>query len=205
MKKLVFAISFLVSLLSVNCFGKDKITIREIYYQVSDDGEVNDRKNIQDRTIEYNLNRGATKISSNKWLGNSLYVPNEELYDLLDIFLRSDKETLVYDDSKRLIECTEHKDNSSIKYYISYNKYDDPAEIKYMLENSNGTFSDMQTITIEYFYFCDVPNLKPTENVIKMYYKFGIIPSEQGCYWMRRTVKKDGVIVQHAERKYNNN
>ena len=206
MKKLVFAISFLVSFFSVNCFGKDKITVREIYYQVNDKGEVNDRKIIQDRSIEFSLNRGATKISSNKWLGNSLIVPNEELYDLRKIYNRSDKQTLVYDDNKRLIECTEQKDNSStIKYYISYNKYDDPAEIKYVLENSDGTFSDMQTITIEYFYFCDVPNLKPTEKDIKRYYKFGIIPSEQGCNWMLRTVKKDGLIVQHAERKYNNN
>ena len=205
MKKLVFAISFLVSLLSVNCFGQDKITVREIYYQVSKDGEVNDRKTIQDRTIEYNLNRGATKISSNITRGNSIYVPNEDLYDLRKISNRSDKQTLVYDDNKRLIECTEHKDNSStIKYYISYNKYDDPAEIKYMLENSDGTFSDMQTVTIEYFYFCDMPVIKPMEKEIKRYYKFGIIPSEQGCNWMLRTVKKDGLIVQHAERKYNN-
>ena len=203
MKKLVFAISFLVSLLSVNCFGKDKITVREIYYQVSEDGEVNDRKTIQDRTIEYNLNRGATKISNNKWLGNSTYVPNEELYKLRLITKRSDKETLVYDDRKRLIECTEHKDNaSSIKYYISYNKYDDPSEIKSVLENNDGTSSDLQTVTIEYFYFCDVPNLKPKDKELERYYRFGIIASEQGCNWMRRTVKKDGITVQHAERKY---
>jgi hypothetical protein len=206
MRKLVFAISFLVSLLSVNCFGKEKITVREIYYQVSEDGEVNDRKTIQDLNIEYNLNRGATKISNNKWLGNSSYIPNVDLYDLRKISNRSDKQTLVYDDNKRLIECTEHKDNSStIKCYISYNQYDDPAEIKYVLENSDGTSSDIQTITIEYFYFCDVPSLKPTEKDIKRYYKFGIIPSEQGCNWMLRTVKKDGIIVQHAERKYYNN
>jgi len=203
MKKLVFAISFLVSLLSVNCFGKDKITVREIYYQVSESGEVNDRKIIQDRSIEFNLNRGATKISSNKWLGNSLYVPDEELYELRLITKRSDKETLVYDDRKRLIECTEHKDNSSsIKYYISYNKYDDPAEIKYVLDNNDGTSSDLQTVTIEYFYFCDVPNLKPKEKELEKFYSCGVIPSEQGCNWMRRTVKKDGIIVQHAERKY---
>ena len=206
MKKLVFAISFLVSLLSVNCFGQDKITVREIYYQVSEDGEVNDRKTIQDRTIEYNLNRGATKISSNIQRGNSTYVPNEELYDLRKISNRSDKETMVYDENKRLIECTEYKDNSStIKYYISYNQYDDLAEIKYVLENNDGTSSDMQTVTIEYFYYCDMPVLKPTGILLKKYYKFGIIPSEQGCFWMLRTVKKDGIIVQHAERKYKNN
>ena len=202
MKKLVFAISFLVSL-SVNCFGKDKITVREIYYQVSEDGEVNDRKIIQDRTLEFNLNRGSTRISSNIRRGNSTYVPNEELYNIRSITKKSDKETLVYDDKKRLIECTEHKDNaSSIKYHISYNKYDDPAEIKSVQENSDGTSSERQTVTIEYLYFCDVPNLKPTEKELKKYYGCGVISSEQGCNWMRRTVKKDGMIVQHTERKY---
>ena len=206
MKKLVFTISLCVSLLSFNCFGKDKITVREIYYQVSEDDEVNDRKIIQDRTIEFNLNRGRTRISSNIRLGNSLYVPNEDIYDLRIITNRSASTSLVYDDRKRLIECKEKNDNgSSIKYNISYNKYDDPVEIKSMLENNDGTSSHLQTVTIEYFYFCDVPNLKPKDKELKMYFSYGIISSEQGCYWMRRTVKKDGIIVQHAERKYTNN
>jgi len=206
MKKLVFAIGFFVSFFSFNCFGKDKITVREIYYQVNDNGEVNDRKIIQDRTIEFSLNRGSTKISSNIRRGNSTYVPNEELYDIRAITKRSDKATLVYDDKERLIECTENKDNaSSVKYYFSYNKYDDLAEIKSVQVNSDGASSDLQTVTIEYFYFCDVPVIKPGKKELKKYYDFGLISSEQGCNWMLRTVKKDGVIVQHAERKISNN
>ena len=138
--------------------------------------------------------------------GNSLYVPNEELYDVRTITKRSDKATLVYDDNEYLIECAEMKDNiSSVKYYFSYNKYDDLAEIRSVLVNSDGTTSDLQTITIEYFYFCDVPVIKPGKKQLKRYYDFGLISSEQGCNWMLRTVKKDGIIIQHAERKISNN
>jgi hypothetical protein len=203
MKKLVFVIVFFVSFFSANCFGKGKITVREIYYQVNEKGEVNDRKKIQDRTLEFNLNRGCTRISGNIHRGSSLYVPNEDLYDIRAITKRSDKATLVYDDKERLIECTENKDNaSSVKYYFSYNKYDDVAEIKLVQENGDGTSYDQQTTTLEYLYFCDVPNLQPKDKDLKKYYDFGLITSEQGCTWMRRTVKKDGAIVQHAERKY---
>ena len=205
MKKFVFVISFLVSFLSVNCLGKDKITVREIYYHVSENGEVNDRKIIQDRILEFSLNRGLTKISNNNHSISSLDIPNEGIYDLRSITKRSEKSTLVYDDRKRLIECTEHKDNvSSIKYCISYNQYDDPVEIKSVLENNDGTPSHLQTVTIEYFYFCDVPNLKPRDKDLKEYFDSGVISSERGCNWMLRTIKKDGIRVQHAERKYSN-
>ena len=206
MKKIVFAISFLVSFFAVNCFGQDKIMVREIYYQVSEDGEVNDRKTIQDRTIEFNLKRGATRISSNIHRGNSSYVPNEEIIDIRLITNRSDKATLVYDDRQFLIECMEHKDDSSsIRHYISYNNYSDPTEIRSVSENHDGTTTDLQTVTIEYFYYCDVPNLEPKDRELKIYYNYGIILSEGGCIWLRRTIKRDGVTVQHAERKYQRN
>lgn len=206
MKKLVFAISFFMLCVSYNAYGqKHKVSVREIYYQVSDNGEVNERKTLGEQDLVFAKGRGLIHIEYRAGFRHDLEAREVDFYTVGSITKRSKKETRVYDDNKRLVKCTEQTDSlATVNYQISYNPYDDPIEIKSVRENSDGTSSILPTITIEYFYFCEMPPIKPSEKEIDKYYKCGVIPSERGCPWMLRTLKKDGVTIQHAERKYGN-
>lgn len=204
MKNLAFIISFLISCISYTACGqKSKMSVREIYYQVSENGEVNERKTLGERNLIFANDRGVIHIEYRGGFRHNLESRDVDFYSVNSISKRSIKETMVYDDNKRLIECMEQIDSLvTVKNQISYNSYDDPVEIKSVLENSDGVSDLLSVITFEYFYFCDVPCLKPAGKEIDKYYKLGVIPSGRGCPWMLRTIKKDGVTIQHAERKY---
>ncbi|MDR2916633.1 MAG: hypothetical protein LBV74_17695 [Tannerella sp.] len=204
MKKLVFVISFLISMSSVICCGQGEVSVREIYYQVDKNGNIKERKTLGERTLVYTPGRGLTKMEFNGGFRHNLDIRDVDVYNITgSLSAKTEKLAPVYDDQKRLVEYSESAGSGTlIKHFVGYNQYDDPIEIKSTLENEDGTVSVLPTMTFDYFYFCDVPNLKPQEKELDKYYRLGIILSKQGCPWMLRTVKKNGVPVQHAERKY---
>lgn len=205
MKKLVFAIVFIISFFSFSCVGqKNKMSVREIYYSVDEQGIVNERRMIGERLLVFTRERGATQIKYHGGFRHDLESREVDSYDVFrTIPNKSEKETRVYDDHSRLVACVERVDDvSSIKYTISYNQYDDPIEIKSVRDNSDGITVSLPTITFNYFYFCDVPTLEYEDKEIAHYHQLRIVPSERGCPWMLRTIKKDGIIIQHVERKY---
>ncbi len=203
MKKLVFTISFLVSMFAVTCYGQGEVSLREIYYQVDEKGNINERKTLGERALVYSPDRGMTKIEYRGGFRHHLDIRDVDVYNVKRAV--SEKLAPVYDEQKRLVEYREFADSVSwIKYFISYNQYDDPVELKSVFEKEDGSVFVLPTITFKYFYFCDVPLLKPGDKELDNYRRVGLISSEQGCPWMLRTVNKDGVTVQHAERKYGN-
>lgn len=206
MKKLVFTISFLISMSSIICCGQGEVSVREIYYQVDKNGNIKDRKTLGERRLVYTPGRGLTQMEFNGGFRHNLDIRDVDVYNIAgSLSAKTERLTPVYDEQKRLIEYSESADSGTfIKHFVSYNQYDDPIEIKSMLENEDGNISALSTITFDYFYFCDVPNLKPQDKELDKYYRLGIILSKQGCPWMLRTVKQDGVPVQHTERKYHN-
>lgn len=206
MKKLVFVISFLISMSSIICCGQGKVSVKEIFYRVDENGRINERKTLGKRTLVYAAGRGLIQIEFNGGFRRNSDLRDVDVYNIVGSpSAKIEKLTPVYDEQKRLIEYTESVDSGFIKRFVTYNQYGDPIEIKSMLENEDGSVSALSTVTFDYFYFCDVLNLKPQDKELDKYYRLGIILSKQGCPWMLRTIKKDGVPIQHAERKYRGN
>jgi len=203
MRKLIVAIVFCISLFSLHCFGQNEITVREIFYQVDEDGTIHVRKTLGERVLVYIGGRGLTRIEYEGGFRRNEVNRNVDVYDIsLSKSLKINMSESIFDERKRLVECTEQSSNSTcIKHFIRYNQYDDPVEIKSVINNGNGESTCLSTVTFEYIYFCDYPLLKLPDAQLNIYHNAGFISSKQGCPWMLRTIKKDGVTVQHAERK----
>lgn len=196
MKKSVFVIGFLLPLFSFCCYAQQKMAVREIYYHVDENGNINERKILGERNLTFTRGRGLTQVSYHSGFRFGRANREVDIYNVDYISRKSGESTRVFDDRARLVECTV----DSVTYSFSYNRYDDPVEIRWKYNREDR----LSTVTFDYFYFCDVDCLKPKDKERDRYYRLGITPSGQGCPWMLRTIKKDGVTVQYAERKYKN-
>lgn len=198
MKKLVFLSALL--LFSVCQITAQKLRIKEYYYSVNADGEVDRKKVIEKRQLIYDKKRGLISVENlsgfNRNIGGDLQ--SDLYYNLPQI--KSGDNNYKFDDKNRIVEHIEKIDGGVfIKHNYKYNNWGDLVEDKCTTVDNSGKTLSESTLSYEYVYLDDFTYAKKDNK--------DYISGTKHNYdstWVLRTIKKNGVIVQYTERKISN-